>query len=63
MVKSDPGVAKAHARFLETLELWWKEHLPLIEALAPKNGKRGNVYELRRQLLVSIAATFAKQTL
>ncbi|MEK6762185.1 MAG: N-6 DNA methylase [Nitrospirota bacterium] len=63
LVKSDPGVANAHARFLETLELWWKEHLPLIEGLAPKNGKRGNVYELRRQLLVSIAATFAKQHL
>jgi type I restriction system adenine methylase HsdM len=58
LVKSDPGVAKAHARFLETLELWWKEHLPLVEALAPKNGKRGNVYELRRQLLVSIAQRF-----
>jgi type I restriction enzyme M protein len=63
LVKSDPGVAKAHARFVEKLELWWKEHLPLIEALAPKNGKRGNVYELRRQLLVSIAMTFAKQDL
>jgi type I restriction system adenine methylase HsdM len=58
LVKSDPGVAKAHARFLETLELWWKEHLPFIEALAPKNGKRGNVYELRRQLLISIAQHF-----
>jgi len=63
LVKRDPGVAKAHTRFLETLERWWKEHLPLVEALAPKNGKRGNVYELRRQLLVSIAATFAKQHL
>ena len=63
LVKSDPGVANAHARFVEKLELWWKEHLPLIEALAPKNGKRGNVYDLRRQLLVSIAATFAKQHL
>ena len=63
LVKSDPGVANAHARFVEKLELWWKEHLPLIEALAPKNGKRGNVYELRRQLLLSIAATFAKQHL
>ena len=63
LVKSDPSVAKAHARFLETVELWWKEHLPLIEALAPKNGKWGNVYELRRQLLVTIAATFAKQTI
>ena len=63
LVKSDPGVAKAHGRFVEKLELWWKEHLPLIESLAPKNGKRGNVYELRRQLLVSIASTFAKQTI
>jgi type I restriction enzyme M protein len=63
LVKSDPGIAKAHARFLETLELWWKEHLPLVEALAPKNDKRGNVYELRRQLFASIAATFAKQHL
>jgi type I restriction enzyme M protein len=63
LVKSDPGVANAHARFIDKLELWWKEHLPLIEALAPKNGKRGNVYELRRQLLASIAATFAKQHL
>jgi type I restriction enzyme M protein len=58
LVKSDPGVAKAQARFLDTLELWWKEHLPLVGALAPKNGKRGNVYELRRQLLVSIAQRF-----
>ncbi len=58
LVKSDPGVAKAHTRFLETLELWWKEHLPLVEALAPKSGKRGNVYELRRQLLISIAQCF-----
>ncbi len=63
LVKSNPGMAKAHARFLETLELWWKEHLPLIEALAPKNGKRGNVYELRRQLLVNITVMFAKQDL
>ena len=63
LVKSDPGVAKAHARFVERLEVWWKEHLPLVEALAPKNGKRGNVYELRRQLLASIADTFAKQHL
>ena len=63
LVKSDPGVAKAHARFVDKLELWWKENLSLIEALAPKNGKRGNVYDLRRQLLVSIAATFTKQHL
>ena len=63
LVKTDPGVAKAHARFVNQLELWWEEQLPLIEALAPKNGKRGNAYELRRQLLASIVDTFAKQDL
>ena len=40
-----------------------KSNLPLIEALAPNNGKKGNVYELRRQLLASIAETFAGQKL
>jgi type I restriction enzyme M protein len=56
-------VAKAHARFLETLERWWQENLSLIEGLAADNGKKGNVYELRRQLLASIAETFAEQIL
>ncbi len=63
LVKSDPGVATAHARFLKILESWWQKNLPLVEALAPSNGKRGNVYELRRQLLVSITTALAKQDL
>jgi type I restriction enzyme M protein len=63
LVKTDPGVTKAHARFLDTLELWWKENLPLIEALAPKHGHKGNVYELRRTLLASAAKVFARQDL
>ena len=63
LVKTDPGVAKAHARFLEKLDLWWKEHLPSIESLAPTNGQKGNVYELRRSLLASIAKAFAGQSL
>lgn len=58
LVKTDPGVAEAHAGFVEQLELWWKEHLPSIEALAPTNGQKGNVYELRRQLLASVAQYF-----
>ena len=41
LVKNDPSVAKAHARFLETLETWWQEHLPLIEALAPDEWQEG----------------------
>jgi type I restriction enzyme M protein len=63
LAKSDPGVAKTHARFLQTLEAWWNENLPVIEGLAPKHGNRGNVYDLRRQLLASISAAFCKQKL
>ena len=63
LVKGDPGLAKAQARFLQTLEAWWTQNLSAIEALAPKNGRRGNVYDLRRQLLASISAAFAKQKL
>jgi type I restriction enzyme M protein len=63
LVKSDPGLAKAHARFLQTLEAWWNQNQPAIEGLAPKNGERGNVYDLRRQLLASISAALASQTL
>jgi len=45
LVKSDPGVAAAQSRFLQTLEGWWQENQPLVEDLAPKNGQKGNVYE------------------
>ena len=63
LVKSDPGVAQAHTQFIATLEHWWSNNLPHIEALAPVNGKQGNVYELRRLLLASIRDVFAQQTL
>jgi len=63
LVKTDSGVAAAHAGFLETIESWWQKNRPLVEALEPKNGMRGNVYELRRRLLADIADTFAGQDL
>ena len=63
IVKRDPGVAEAHSRFLNQLEVWWQKNLPLIEALAPKNGHKGNVYALRRALLDDLPKTFAKQSL
>ena len=63
LVKCDPGLDEAHARFLEALEAWWIENLPAIEGLAPKGNKRGNVYDLRRQLLANISAAFTKQKL
>jgi len=63
IVKTDPGVAAAHINFLQTLEAWWQHNLPLVVALAPSNGQKGNVYELRRALLVSIEQAFAANTL
>jgi len=59
IVNGDRSVAAAHEAFLKTLEGWWNKHLPAIEALAPSNGKKGNVYALRRDLLASIERTFA----
>jgi len=63
IVKSDPGVEAARARFLATLETWWEKSLPFLQALAPVNGERANVYELRRALLASIETTFAGESL
>ena len=63
IVKSDASLAAAHGKFLRTLDGWWQQNVPHVEALAPKDGKKGNVYELRRLLLGTIRDTFAKQTL
>jgi type I restriction enzyme M protein len=63
LVNGDASVAAAHAAFLQTLDAWWQKHLPDIEALAPNDGKKGNVYALRRSLLGSIEQTFAGTTL
>jgi len=63
IVKDDPGLAKAHAEFMKTLDAWWAKNLARVEALAPQGKKKGNVYDLRRDLLEDISATFAKQTL
>ena len=58
IVNSDPSVTAAHSGFLKTLDAWWRKHLPEIESLAPKNGKKGNVYALRRDLIASIDKAF-----
>ncbi len=60
-MKTDSGLADAHAGFLATLERWWSRNLPHVEALAPVDGKKGNVYELRRLLLDTISDAFADQ--
>lgn len=63
LVKTDSSIATAQATFQETLEAWWQKNAPRIEQLAPRNGQRGNVYELRRTLLADISETFAGQEL
>jgi type I restriction enzyme M protein len=63
LVKTDPSIAAAHTAFRSTLETWWGQNLPHVEALAPTDGNKGNVYELRRLLFSSIGSTFAGQSL
>ncbi len=63
IVNDDQSIASAHASFLAALDRWWRKHLPEIEALAPTDGRRGNVYSLRRSLLASIEEAFARTTL
>ncbi len=63
LVQADPSIATAHEAFRATLATWWEENLPHVAALAPDDGKKGNVYELRRRLLGSIAEIFADNPL
>ncbi len=48
---------------MATLQSWWQQHLPLVEALAPDTNnpeaKANSVYALRSQLLASIERTLA----
>lgn len=65
LVADDPGLAVAHAAFLDRLKGWWAQHESRIEGLAPARNaagqlvQHGNVYALRRELLDSIAEAFA----
>ncbi len=61
LVANDPTVKKRHGDFLNVVGIWWQKNLPLVEALSPKNGKTGNVYALRRALLVSISEALKDQ--
>ena len=67
VVKQHAGVLQAQSAFLTTLQAWWQQHLPLIEALAPdadnQHARSTNVYELRATLLDGIERTFAGQHL
>ena len=54
-----PASPRHRAVFCRRWKRGGQKNLPLVEALAPKNGQKGNVYELRRLLLATIADTFA----
>lgn len=67
LINKHPGVLQRQNQFVEQLQAWWQQHLPLIEALAPdagnQLGKRNNVYALRSTLLDSIERNFTDQNL
>lgn len=66
-VNTHPGVTQRQTEFMDALETWWQQHLPIVEALAPdaenQHGKANNVYQMRATLLDSIERTFAGQNL
>ena len=66
-VSTHESVVACHARFMETLEAWWQENLPVVEALAPdaenQEGQSRNVYVMRSSLLNSIEVALAEQKL
>ncbi|HEX5360905.1 MAG TPA: class I SAM-dependent DNA methyltransferase, partial [Fluviicoccus sp.] len=67
LVNTHAGVIQRQAGFMDTLAQWWRQHLPVVEALAPDalnlQGKANNVYRMRATLLDSIERTFAGQSL
>ncbi|MFZ5528606.1 MAG: N-6 DNA methylase [Pseudomonadota bacterium] len=70
-INSHASVNQRHAQFMTDLSSWWRQHLPVIEALAPDannqheahQGVGRNVYAVRAALLDSIERTFASQQL
>lgn len=66
-INAHPGVTARQAQFMAELQVWWAQHLVIIEALAPdaenQQGRANNVYAMRATLLDSIERTFAGQRL
>ncbi len=67
VVAGHPGVIERHRTFMQQLDKWWYDSLPMVEALAPdpanQHENSGNVYLMRRSLLKSIAGMMAAQEL
>ncbi|MBU1101425.1 MAG: N-6 DNA methylase [Bacteroidetes bacterium] len=66
-ISNHNGVLDRHNTFMKKLTDWWNVNLPIVEALAPdaenQTETSGNVYVMRRQLLISISEKFSKQNL
>lgn len=66
-VAQHSGVQQRQAQFMQQLEAWWQQHLPIVEALAPdadnQHATQRNVYAVRAALLEGIERTFAGQHL
>ncbi|MCB1647894.1 MAG: SAM-dependent DNA methyltransferase [Pseudomonadales bacterium] len=60
LINAHSGVLAANERVMRTLNYWWQQNLPVVEALAPdaanQQARPRNVYVMRRQLLSSIEA-------
>ena len=66
-ITNHQGVIERHQTFMQQLEFWWRENLPIVKALAPdpenQRENSGNVYLMRSSLLKSIAEALAEQDL
>ncbi|NLD94766.1 MAG: N-6 DNA methylase [Fibrobacter sp.] len=67
VISEHPGVTERHTAFIQNLEAWWRQNMPIVEALAadPENQHEGagNVFLMRRSLMSSIEKLFADQAL
>lgn len=67
IVSTHQSVTTRHTQFMQTIEAWWQQNLPIVEALAPdaenQQGLPRNVYEMRSSLLASIEQVLATQQL
>lgn len=67
LVARHQGVTGAHETFMKRLEDWWQDNFPIVEALAPdpmnQSETAGNVYAMRRAMLMSIEEALAEQSL
>ncbi len=66
-ISNHSSLIERHKTFMNDLDNWWNENLPIVESLAPdaqnQSENSGNVYAMRRELLRSIDLKFCSQEL